>query len=315
MPPLDFLYHFRDLLRDEGIRFAITSGMACVYYGLQQNTKDSDWIIHPDDIANLRALLEKKQRHVPPWRISYRAIFGAPLEKDYLAAGWTSHLSIWPEAGGPEEHVDVFGNPPRVPGRGLDADEEGFVPRQTLALMKRTDRDKDWPIVDGLGRQMRGFGIPGALEHIQHPPSLLEAWRESPERERLKAMERRPLLKRLAGTGAINHDVLHRWINVEREIWEAVNQVRYGCFTRAWKNFHRSWRKDLDWTWPTGELFALQHRRLTKACEEHQLPVNPLPDAKREEIRSEGLRKAALRTGESEEILAELAPPLDIMLP
>jgi hypothetical protein len=45
--PLEFLYHFRDLLREAGIRFAITSGMACVYYGLQQNTKDSDWIIDP----------------------------------------------------------------------------------------------------------------------------------------------------------------------------------------------------------------------------------------------------------------------------
>lgn len=31
MTPLEFLYHFRDLLRERGIRFAITSVTACVY--------------------------------------------------------------------------------------------------------------------------------------------------------------------------------------------------------------------------------------------------------------------------------------------
>lgn len=39
--PLDFLNMFRIELRASGIRFAITSGMACVHYGLQQTTKDS----------------------------------------------------------------------------------------------------------------------------------------------------------------------------------------------------------------------------------------------------------------------------------
>ena len=43
--PLDFLKIFAGQLREVGIPFAITSGMACVHYGLQQTTKDSDWII------------------------------------------------------------------------------------------------------------------------------------------------------------------------------------------------------------------------------------------------------------------------------
>ena len=38
--PLDFLNTLRIDLRASGIRFAITSGMACVHYGLQQTTKD-----------------------------------------------------------------------------------------------------------------------------------------------------------------------------------------------------------------------------------------------------------------------------------
>lgn len=39
--PLEFLHLFRTELRAAGIRFAITSGMACVRYGLQQTTKDN----------------------------------------------------------------------------------------------------------------------------------------------------------------------------------------------------------------------------------------------------------------------------------
>ncbi len=35
--PLDFLNTFRVEMRASGIRFAITSGMACVHYGLQEN--------------------------------------------------------------------------------------------------------------------------------------------------------------------------------------------------------------------------------------------------------------------------------------
>jgi hypothetical protein len=51
--PLDFLKIFAGQLRQAEISFAITSGMACVHYGLQQITKDSDWIIPAEDLARL----------------------------------------------------------------------------------------------------------------------------------------------------------------------------------------------------------------------------------------------------------------------
>jgi hypothetical protein len=46
----EFLDEFSGRLRGAGVRFAITSGMACVRYGLQQTTKDSDWIVEPYDL-------------------------------------------------------------------------------------------------------------------------------------------------------------------------------------------------------------------------------------------------------------------------
>lgn len=54
--PLEFLNVFREELRSTGIPFAITSGMACIRYGLQQTTKDSDWIVAAAELPRLRGL-------------------------------------------------------------------------------------------------------------------------------------------------------------------------------------------------------------------------------------------------------------------
>ena len=80
--PIDFYRAFQSLLRGRGIAGVLTSGMACVEYGLQQNTKDTDWIIASDDIDSLVALLGELARGVTGgnWRITYRGLFGAPLD-------------------------------------------------------------------------------------------------------------------------------------------------------------------------------------------------------------------------------------------
>lgn len=60
-----------------GIRHALTSGIACVECAIQQITKDSDWIIHPEDLAALVAMLCECERgltgvnwRVPRWNCS-----------------------------------------------------------------------------------------------------------------------------------------------------------------------------------------------------------------------------------------------------
>ena len=65
--PLEFLDLFRAELRAARIRFAITSGMACIRYGLQQTTKDSDWIVSAAELRQLRGLLEQCEHRLPPW--------------------------------------------------------------------------------------------------------------------------------------------------------------------------------------------------------------------------------------------------------
>ena len=51
--PNAFIHWFSNRMRAVGVRFAITSGQACVHYGIQQTTKDSDWIIEPADFVVL----------------------------------------------------------------------------------------------------------------------------------------------------------------------------------------------------------------------------------------------------------------------
>ena len=59
MAPVGFLTALRAEFRKAEIRFALTSGQACVYYGIQQTTKDSDWIVAVEDIERLRQLLRQ----------------------------------------------------------------------------------------------------------------------------------------------------------------------------------------------------------------------------------------------------------------
>jgi hypothetical protein len=214
--PLDFLKIFAGNLREAGIPFAITSGMACVHYGLQQTTKDSDWIIAAESLGQLRELLARREGDLPPWRISYRQIFGAPLEPEFMQHGWTSHLSIWDSAASVEHKVDIFSKPPRVKPEEIQADVEGWATRLVVAQMKRTDRDKDWPIVQGLGEQLRERNNELCLMHLIAPETLVTAWRASSPYARARMSARRPLLRALDTTPTPERLDVERLLALER---------------------------------------------------------------------------------------------------
>jgi hypothetical protein len=311
--PLDFLGIFAGHLRSAGIPFAITSGMACVHYGLQQNTKDSDWIIPAENLEQLREMLGKLEGSMPPWRISYRQIFGAPLEAEYMQHGWTSHLSIWDNAASVEHKVDIFSKPPRVKKEELESDHEGWATRHVVAQMKRTDRDKDWPIVQGLGQQLWERESILCLLHLTEPESLRTAWNGASSEERERVAARRPLLRALAGSQ--DRLEIERLVALERLVWERVNAQRHGRYTRAWKDFYRRWRQEPEWQWLTEEQFWLQHRRVLKAAREHGLPANPMATVRKEDLVEAALKEVAKVGGASEQEIAQVLPPMEELLP
>jgi hypothetical protein len=52
-------------------------------------------------VEKVRSLFVRHEASLPPWAVRYRSIFGAPLEAEWLAGGWTSHLSVRTEGGAP----------------------------------------------------------------------------------------------------------------------------------------------------------------------------------------------------------------------
>ena len=310
--PLDFLKIFAGQLRGAGIPFAITSGMACVHYGLQQITKDSDWIIPADALERLRELLSKREGDLPPWRVSYRQIFGAPLEAEFMQHGWTSHLSIWDSAASVEHKVDIFSKPPRVKAEELIADPDGWASQHVVAQMKKTDRDRDWPIVDGLGQRLWAAQLVTGLLHITNVARLRAAWAAADESTRQRMAARRPLLACLAA--ARSEGQVERLLLLERLVWERVNDQRHSRYTRAWKDFYRRWWKEEEWEWPTSEPFWMQHQRVLKAVQQHGLPPDPIAGIAREDLVRAAVQRLA-EMGFLENEVAKVLPPVDELLP
>jgi hypothetical protein len=116
-----------------------------------------------------------------PFRAAYRGVCGAPLRIDYLRHGWTTHLSILEPGTTIEHHVDLFGKPPRVTEWEFDAVDHEFASRHVVAMMKRTDRDKDWPMVFSLGRQMLEQGDWRGVLHLQDADGLIDTWQKVPD--------------------------------------------------------------------------------------------------------------------------------------
>ena len=313
--PLDFLRILAGHLREAGIPFAITSGMACVHYGLQQTTKDSDWIIPDQDLVRLRDLLTRLEGVLPPWRVSYRQICGAPLDAEWMAHGWTSHLSIWDSAASVEHKVDIFSKPPRVRPEEIQTDADGWASRHVVAQMKRTDRDKDWPILQGLGQQLWEHDHALALLHVTDADGLMTAWPTVTQSIRTATAARRPLLRALNATPPPGKLDVERLLAVERLVWERVNQHRHGCYTQAWKTFYRSWRQEEGWDWVTSEPFWMQHRRLAAAAHHHRLPANPLADVGKQKLIRTAISEVSKLAAASENEIAQVLPPVEELLP
>ena len=245
----------------------------------------------------MRELLTKREGDLPPWRVSYRQIFGAPLEAEFMAHGWTSHLLLT-DPDGAEHKVDFFGKAPRVRPEDLAVDADGWATRHVVAQMKRTDRPKDWPIVHGLGRQLGEHGRPETLLHLQEYDALLSAWQAAGADIRERLALRRPLLAIFKSVPPPPQDRVDRLLLIERLIWERVNDQRHGHYTRAWREFFRRWRK-----------------AALRAAHAHGLPPNPLAALSREELVRLAVAKAASMAAATESELAQVLPPPEEMLP
>jgi hypothetical protein len=262
---------------------AITSGLACVHFGVAETTKDCDLLCHP---ASFPVLLEELARTpVTGLPCRYRGNLSPPLDERWHRGGWTSHFN-WGR--GPDAVTfDVFGRALR----GSSAWEPQLIGLYThphvVAEMKRTNRRKDWAFITLLGVKLVRSGDARCWRHVFRPDTLRElaATHQCPPAE----AARRPALAFL-----LNGDPRYAGaLSAEEKLWEKLDALRIEIYQRALRPYNAAVRKSAI---PDNTPLLKEHAIRLRCAEETQTEtplkdhgVPRLLDAARRALVEEGL--------------------------
>jgi hypothetical protein len=230
------------------VRHLLMGGQACVFYGAAEFSRDCDIVVLADEvnIGRLQSALDELQA---------KCIAIPPFEMEYLERGHAIHFRCeHPEAAG--IRIDVM-----TKMRGVDdfdalwqrrttlADEDGtqyeLLSIQDLVKAKKTQRDKDWPMIrrlveahyaeykDDPTDERVGFWL---LES-RTPTMLIELAADHPDRAR-SLTKSRPLLGEAFGASktALSQEILAEqeaeiaadiafWAPLKREL-ESLRRLR-----------------------------------------------------------------------------------------
>jgi hypothetical protein len=260
------LEHFYEGLvaraRRRGIACAITSGMACVAFGVAQTTQDCDLLCAPNASGDLLDLLSETMLDGQP--PSYRGRMTPPLDERWLRGGWTSHL-LWDKSGA-KAFLDIFGIAPRA-SSPWEAEIQGFYAGpHTVAEMKRTNRAKDWPFVTALGARMLEAGDVRGWLHI-YDEELLHSF-DGATQGSVALSKRRPILQ------LAKDSRLHSALHAEIQFWHELDRVRLRIYEKAVRPYRTAVQKV---RLLPGTALSIQHE-IRVGCAVSHLPVNPLRD-------------------------------------
>ena len=139
---------YASLLRHR-VRFLLMGGQACIFYGVSEFTRDSDFCVLCDktNLASLsNALAELKAENT----------FFPPLEEKYLLRGHACHficgiesakgfrIDVMAKMRNCPDFEEMWGQQSTFP---LDKFIVPVIGIQHLVAAKKTQRDKDWPVV------------------------------------------------------------------------------------------------------------------------------------------------------------------------
>lgn len=249
-------------LRSRGVVCAITSGLACVHYGVAETTKDCDLLCHPGSFQTLLELLAETNVSGQPCH--YRGNISPPLDARWHRGGWTSHFQ-W-DTKPDVTSLDVFGHALRetVP---WPEDVLGlYAGPNTVAAMKRTNRDKDWAFITALGERMLEASDERGWWHIFDADTLARLLNQQacpPE-----IATRRPAIGL-----ALNGDPQTAGaLNAERKLWEELDRLRIRILEGHLRPYVSAVRKAR----AGNTLPVWEEHVLRVACATEHLPENPL---------------------------------------
>ncbi len=214
------------------VRAILCSGQAVVLHGLAMMSKDGDWIVKPDQesLDFILNILESKGA-------VYR--YGAPLSRDWLEGGWSSHLEF--EHDGLRIRTDFFTKPPRIDEARLNnlwakvaAGAPEFVDLETLALLKHTDREKDYVILGEIARKISD--LKEMLKYSRSAIDIINTWELKPDIVE-SLFEARPVLK-LSEKG---REALEVGLDAERRTLMRINTERLLKYKEASSEWARAW--------------------------------------------------------------------------
>jgi hypothetical protein len=212
-------------MQTNGVRCLLIGGQACVLYGAAEFSRDTDLVIQTDagNLACLRSALTELQAE---------CIAVPPFEKEYLDLGLAVHF----RCGHPEAkslRIDVMSRLrgvddfPRLWERrtvfDLDGQQVNAIGLADLVQAKKTQREKDWPMITRLLErhylQHQQDATPERvdfwLRELRTLPLLMEVAARFPER-RQELEPVRPILRaRILSDEAILRTGLR--IEMERE--------------------------------------------------------------------------------------------------
>jgi hypothetical protein len=222
-------------------------GQACVFYGAAQVSKDVDFVLLAEE-ANYRRLREALQ-HLRAQRIAV-----PPFDPSALARGHAVHFRC---QGGDVEglRIDVMTRLRDLPEfavlwerRTVVADAAGdefhLLSIPDLVHAKKTQRSKDWPIIELLvaihyrenGQQPRPDWINFWLREARTPELLAELVARF-QAQATELAERRPLL-RLAGVG--KDDMLRAELDAEVRAEQANDRAYWAPLKAELEQFRRA---------------------------------------------------------------------------
>jgi hypothetical protein len=170
-------------------------GQACVFYGAAEFSRDLDLLILPDpeNLALLRAALDE---------MAAEPIAVPPLDESRLRQGHAVHfrcrredvaglrIDLMSTLRGVDDFEALWERRTTIETDGVVVDMLGL---EDLVRAKKTQRDKDWPMIRRLVEEsyFRGTGTPGLwLRELRTPELLIEVAREHREVARAVATQR-----------------------------------------------------------------------------------------------------------------------------
>jgi len=211
-------------------RAIISSGQAVVLYKLAIMSKDGDWIIKEEDecTEHILSVLEG-------YGARYR--FGAPLDIRWLKEGWSSHFEF--SLNNFRVRTDFVSRPPRVSIENVEKlwirseDNKNIIDIENLIELKKTQREKDYPIIGELARCLED--AEKSLLYSRSASDIIEIARRNPESHKKAAVVR----KSIATISSI--DKLEEALDRERRDLMRKDKERMLKYAIASESYLQAW--------------------------------------------------------------------------